>query len=216
MNHVQAKPVVEAAWRQVWGRDPTPLEALYAQAIASLETGYGQSGQFQKYAEQGQYNWGGIQSASKLQNGNECPPGWVYGVDQHPTCFRAFPTQEEAAAYFIHTLTKGRWPGVVDAMTGSPEDVARAMRTPAPPYYTGIDGTEDQKVAFYAGLIQKNIDAIAQNLPIPSVPGAPSGGGGGGSTFIRLVALGGLGYLAYQQGWLDGAIDALGSLRRRL
>src|SRR5882724_4254320 len=174
LDHVSAKPIVDAAWRKVHGRDPTPLESLYTQAIASLETGYGQTGQFGKYAAAGQYNWGGIQNAGKLVDGSSCPDGWVYGVDQHPTCFKVFPTQEDAAAYFVHTLTAGRWPGVVDAMAGSPEDVALAMRTPPPPYYGGVPGTEDDKVTAYASAIRNSIDAIKRNLPVPSIPGKGS------------------------------------------
>ncbi len=85
------------------------------------------------------------------------------GVDQGPVCFRAFPSDVEAAAYFISVLTKGHWP-VVAAMEGSPEDVARAMRVP-PAYYAGPAGTEDEKAAYYAKAITNAIHAIGSSPP---------------------------------------------------
>lgn len=166
MTHAEARRIIEAAWAKVHGRPPTPSEALYAQAIAYLETGYGRAGQFAKYAASGQYNWGNIE---KRRTGEDCPDGWVPGEDQGPVCFRAFPSDVDAAAYFIHVLTKGHWP-VVEAMTGSPLDVASAMRAP-PAYYAGPAGSEDDKRAYYAKAITNAIHAIGSEVPTAAAAG---------------------------------------------
>lgn len=193
MTHAQAAEIIRQAWRQVHGRDPTANEQDYAQAIAFLETQYGRGGQFAKMAAQGQYNWGALHGRGTPPN---CAPGSAPGIDQGSVCFLVFPSDVDAAAAFIRILTKTHWP-VVEAMQGTPEDVARAMRK-SPPYYTGTAATEDAKVAQYAGAIRNAIRAIGSE--------PPEAGGSGGSSFLWLLALGGAGYAAYRYGLLDGAL----------
>lgn len=201
MTHAEARRIIEAAWTQVHGRPPSASEALYAQAIAYLETGYGRADQFQKYAESGQYNWGNIERRRNAED--DCPDGWVPGVDQGPVCFRAFSSDVEAAAYFIRVLTKGHWP-VVQAMRGSPLDVASAMRA-SPAYYTGPEGSEGDKRAYYAKAITNAIHAIGED--------APTGAKVGFGALGLLVVLAG-GWTAYR--WYEGKplLPSLSSLPR--
>jgi hypothetical protein len=156
LSHAEARRIVAQAWQQVHGRSPTTNELNYTQAIALLETGYGRAGQFAQMAAQGQYNWGALER--RRPQGGECPPGTAPGQDQGDVCFLVFPSDVEAAAVFIRNLTKRHWP-TVQAMKGSPEDVARAMRV-QPAYYTGNPGSEESKVNYYASAIRNGVRSI--------------------------------------------------------
>lgn len=161
MTHNEARQILTEAWRQVWGRSPTDRELLYSAAIAFLETGYGRAGQFGQLAARGQYNWGALERRPSADG--TCPPGTAPGGDQGAVCFYVFPSDVAAASAFLKTLTKKHWP-VVEAMRGTPEDVATAMRV-FPPYYTGYANTESQKVADYAKAIRNAITAAGQDVP---------------------------------------------------
>ena len=163
VSHAQAREIVRTAWRLNHEREPTEGELLYAQAIALLETGYGRIGQFGAMAARGQYNWGALEGRRRPDG--SCPEGMVPGSDQGAVCFYAFDSDLHAATAFIRTLTKRHWP-VVQAMQGSPEDVARAMRVP-PAYYAGRSGTENDRVNAYAQGIRNKIREIGANVPTP-------------------------------------------------
>lgn len=168
-DHKNATPVIRDAWLKVWGREGTPKEILYSQAIASYETGYGRLNQFAQFAKEGKFNWGAEQR--KPNADGTCPPNFVLGKDQGNVCFYYFPSDVEAAAAFLKTLTKSPLrPDTVAAMAGTPEDVARAMRGPHPPqgaYYAGLPtDTEEQKIQRYADGIRaraKDIGAALSN-----------------------------------------------------
>lgn len=170
LSHLEAWQIVADAWRDEHGRSPTYNEALFTQAIALLETGYGRAGQFRALADRGQYNWGAMQRRPNADD--SCPPGTAAGTDLRSVCFFVYPTDREAARAFIRTLTKKHWPTVA-AMRGTADDLARAMRVP-PAYYHGYSGTEEDRVAAYAGAIRGSAAAIAQHVP-SSVPGAAGG-----------------------------------------
>lgn len=166
-DHVNATPIVRDAWRKLWKREGTPNEILYSQAIASFETGYGRIGQFAKFASEGKFNWGAEQR--KPNADGTCPPNFVKGKDQGDVCFYYFNSDVDAATAFLNTLTKSAArPAVVEAMAGSPEDVAKAMRGPNPPqgaYYAGLPNTtEEQKIQMYANGIRARSKAIATAL----------------------------------------------------
>lgn len=184
LSHRQAWDIIADAWRDVHGRSPTYKEALYALAIAYLETGYGRVGQFGALADRGQYNWGALERGRNADG--SCPPGTAPGSDVGSVCFYVYPSDRAAAAAFLRTLTTRHWP-VIAAMRGSPEDVARAMRVP-PPYYAGYADTEEGKVADYAGAIRARVAEIARQVP-STVPG--------GSWLPTLVVLGGLAAIGY-------------------
>ena len=163
LSHAQVREIVRDAWRLVHGREPTENELLYSQAIALLETGYGRTGQFAAMAARGQFNWGALERR-RLSDGS-CPAGTAAGSDVGPVCFYVYESDTLAAAAFLRTLTKRHWP-VVQAMQGSPEDVARAMRVP-PAYYSGLSGSEQDRINAYASAIRNSIRRIGANAPTP-------------------------------------------------
>lgn len=177
------------AWRDLYGQEPTDNQVLYAQAIAYLETGYGRAGQFGSLASQGLYNWGALETRRSADG--SCPAGTAPGSDQGSVCFYVYDSDEKAAKAFLHTLTQTHWPGVISAMSGSPEDVATAMRQP-PPYYAGLPNqTEAQKITAYANGIRNAIKAIGANAPTPNVLSPSS------STILTWLAVGGAVYGAW-------------------
>lgn len=193
LSHQQAREIVRDAWRLVHGREPTDNELTYAQAIAHLETGYGRIGQFAAMADRGQYQWGALERR-RLPDGS-CPPGTAPGTDLGPVCFYVYGSDTLAAAAFIRTLTRRHWP-VIQAMQGSAEDVARAMRVP-PAYYSGRSGSEQDRINYYASAITNHIRIIGAGSPTP-----PNGGGAAPSgavaftdprrALVAAVAVGGL------------------------
>lgn len=161
LSHGEAREIIEEAWQKVHGRSPTSGEVAYTQAIALLETGYGRAGQFANLAARGQYNWGALER--RRPAGEDCPPGTAAGTDQGQVCFFVFPDDVSAAAAFIRNLTKRHWP-TIEAMRGSPEDVARAMRV-SPVYYSGNPGSEESKVSAYANAIRNGLKSIGSAVP---------------------------------------------------
>lgn len=161
LSHAEARSILDQAWRRVHGRAPTAGELAYTQAIALLETGYGRAGQFAKMAEQGQFNWGALEQ--RMPASGICPPGTAPGIDQGNVCFLVFPDDVSAAARFVQTLTRRHWPVLQVMSSGSPEDVARAMRSP-PAYYTGPSGSEDTKVNYYASAIRNALSRIGTTV----------------------------------------------------
>ncbi len=164
MTHSEAADVIRKAWRAALGRDPSDSELLYSQAIAWLETNYGRAHPFDEWAAQGQFNWGNLERG-RLPDGT-CPPGLHEGTDSgDKRCFYVFPTDYDAAAAMLKLLTK-RWPGVVSAMEGDPEDVAHAMKQ-APAYYTATETA-------YSTALRNAIAAIRAGSPAPKTGPAPS------------------------------------------
>lgn len=161
LSHGEAREILQTAWRLNHGRYPTETELLYTQAVALLETGYGRAGQFGALAARGQYNWGALERR-RLADGT-CPEGTAPGSDVGQVCFYVFDSDLHAATAFVRNLTKRHWP-TVQAMQGSPEDVARAMRV-SPAYYSGYPGTEESKVNFYATAIRNAIRRIGATPP---------------------------------------------------
>ena len=171
LSHAEAANIIVQAWQRVHGRAPTHNELVYTQAIALLETGYGRTGQFGLLAARGQFNWGALERRRNADG--TCPPGTAAGTDLGKVCFFVFPDDATAAAAFVKLLTKGHWP-VIQAMRGTAEDVATAMRV-SPAFYTGFAKTESEKVKAYADAIKNSLKAIGVNSPAgPTGPtGAP-------------------------------------------
>jgi len=212
LSHAQARPIVIAAWRGIWGRDPTEREVVYSMAVAALETGYGRAGQFGQLAARGGYNWGALET--RPAEDGVCPPGTMAGTDQGSVCFYVYASDEEAARAFLRSLTQSfpaRASAIVAAMNnGDPIDVARAMRTP-PAYYAGTAATEEGKVQAYAAAIQNQLNQITGGgLPPPNTPAS-----GGGSSLLPWLALVGLvGAAAYLRE-NPGAVRKLARLYHR-
>lgn len=195
LSHSEARRIVQDAWRRVHGRNPSERETLYTQAIALFETGYGRVGQFSQLADRGLYNWGALHG--RMNSDGSCPPGTSPGVDLRQVCFLVFPSDVDAAAAYIQRLTKSHWP-TIDAMRGSPEDVARAMRR-RPAYYEGFPGSEESKVTTYANAIRGAVKGIGGNLQAASAETASAIV----PTLLLLGSLGAIGYtVAKQRRWI--------------
>lgn len=189
MTHAEARRIVEAAFRGVHGRSPSPSEVTYIQAVAWLENQYGRAGQFARFAAQGTYNWGSLHARGSPP---DCPPGSAPGFDQGNVCFQVFDSDEAAAAAFVRVLTKQR-PSVLAAMRGTPEDVAHAMK--ATGYYTAPEGA-------YAAAIRNAARTVGGTVPTVTR-----------GNVLFWAAVTGAGYYAYREGWLD---ELFRSLRRAL
>lgn len=161
-------PIARSAWEKVHGRAASENEVAFVLAIADLETGFGRIGQFAKFAAQGKYNWGALETRAQ---GGSCPAGTLPGNDLGSVCFYVYDSDEAAAKAFIWNLTANpkfaaRNAAVLAAMkTGDPTEVARAMRVQAP-YYSGYPNqSEEQKIAYYASAIRSHMPS---SLPVAS------------------------------------------------
>jgi hypothetical protein len=160
MDHNQAREILRNSWLKVQGRAPSESELSFSQAVAWLETGYSRAGQFGKMAALGQYNWGAVQ---RLPNPDgSCPTGMTRGKDAGNTrCFYAFSSDQEAADFFLKTLTKDFGRSVVVQAMNAPATasaVAQAMKQTG--YY-------EAAVSDYASAIQNALSAIGRNFPVP-------------------------------------------------
>jgi hypothetical protein len=172
MLHTEAREILRSAFQKVASRSPTDLELSYSQAVAWLETLYGRGGQFASIVAKGLHNWGALET--KRGSDGSCPPNTAAGRDVGDVCFYVYPTDEDAASAFLTTLlTANRTPGkspvqadMVQAMAGSPEDVASAMK--AHHYY----GTAREKDPNAAAAEEANYaSAIKNALASTSAPG---------------------------------------------
>lgn len=113
-SHEWARAIVNAAWRQVFGRDASTTEAQGVQAVASLETNYGRG--------QGVNNWGSVHAT-----GGACTSGTDTDANgkTYATCFRNYPSHAAGAADLIRTMVKSNVAGPL--RSGSASRVARAM-----------------------------------------------------------------------------------------
>ena len=195
LSHSEARKIVQDAWTRVHGRAPSERETLYTQAIALFETGYGRAGQFGLLSDKGLYNWGALHG--RINADGSCPQGTAPGTDIRRVCFLVFPSDVEAAAAYIQRLTKTYWP-TIEAMRGSPEDVARAMRK-SPAYYEGFPGSEESKIATYANAIRGSVKSIGGNLATASA----ETGNSLIPALLLLSSLGAIGYtVAKQRRWI--------------
>lgn len=159
MLHSEAAQAIRSVFPKAVGRAPTDLEASYCQAVAWLETFYGRGGQFAKLFSEGHVNWGALER-SKNADGS-CPDGTMLGSDVGTVCFFVYPDDLAAATAFVALLMTGsRSPGkppiqaIVDAMTGSPTDVAQAMKDGPYKYSAPVDS--------YAQAIATSLDVISK------------------------------------------------------
>lgn len=161
LSDKDANSIIRQAWKDVHGREPTDKEALFSQAIARLETGYGRIGQHGTLAEQGYYNWGNLE---KKPLGSRVPEEYQEGYDNgKKVWFRVFPSDLEAAKAMIATLTKRHWP-VVEAMKGAAKDVAKAMKV-APAYYEASEDSYANALEGAANHIRTKLNKEEPTLP---------------------------------------------------
>jgi peptidoglycan hydrolase-like protein with peptidoglycan-binding domain len=169
-THAEARVIIKDAFKHVFGREPTPLEAIFAQAVALHETGYGQAW---KGDGAGSNNWGAVQgtgNAGFFVHGDTHADGSKY-----TTKFKKYlSAQDGADDLIVQVYGKGR-PGVLDAATrGAFSDAVTAMRK---------GGYFEASLTSYTNAINTALKAIAEKLgdklpPLagPAPIGSPSSG----------------------------------------
>ncbi len=179
MNATDARATLLAAWRALFGAEPTPAELQTALAIARHETGWGAYKPFG-----GSHNWGAVQCCKPDASG-QCPPGSFLAKDSSPTdaggsvpyaiCFKSYPDDEAGARHFLEILAVKR-PAVRRALpTGSAVRVAEAMYDSH--YFEGFGKTREARIQGYATAVERNARAVASALGEPLlVTAAPPGG----------------------------------------
>lgn len=113
--HRQARGVISQAFENVLGRKGTPAELQYAQAVAWLETNYGQSW---KGAMAGSNNWGAVQCPLKSTGTENCtlhqdshPDGTTYQIG-----FKRYDSPVAGAEDVVRHVLKNR-PRTSEALT---------------------------------------------------------------------------------------------------
>jgi hypothetical protein len=168
-----ARAIIVLGFRQALGRNPTLLEAQFAQAVARGESGYGTGW---KDDGVGSNNWGAVQAGRP-----PCDPStsFIY-TDTHEdgtkyeSCFRRYDTPADGAAGFIKIMMKANVLAAANA-----GDI------------TGVSGSMRANHYFELGL-DKHIVALTRNLKAVTTAlnePMPSGGSSGGGAMI-LVGLG--------------------------
>jgi hypothetical protein len=168
-DHVRARAVLLAAFRQVMKREPTAIEIQAVQAIALHETGYGKLAAFP-----GSHNWGGVQIPGTW-GASECPEAGLLWKDSHPkpdgtdvvqsVCFRSYPDDVTGAIDLVRNVTKARPKTLAALATGDADQIAAAMY--AEHYYEGHGKTPAERVAGYAKGLARRAAEIAPSLGEP-------------------------------------------------
>ena len=150
LPHSQAREILREAYKRLFHRDPTDGELDFGLATAFFESGYGRAGsanwakpgQFARWASEGLYNWGALESGipgpegafNKFQAAGLNPVKKKGSDAGRPAYFYLFPSDVDAAQAFL--MTWGRPDTLKAAATGSPQSVAAAMRNHG--YYEGF------------------------------------------------------------------------------
>jgi len=195
LPHAEARSILQDAWTQLTGSAPSERELSFVQSIALMETGYGRIGQFEKFAANGQYNWGALEAA-RLPDGS-CKAGMVPGIDSgKQVCFLAFDSDVKAAKAYLWNLISNPYMAARTAATraalatGDALAVATAMKTSLGWYTTSIEA--------YRDMIVNGLKAIGAAPPAarPASAGFPwayaaLGIGGAAGAFWALKRFGG-------------------------
>lgn len=135
-SHTSARPVIVRAFRQVFRREPTLLEAQFAQGVACVETGGTYDDTYYVNRVTGEkifdsHNWGSMH----CHENPPCPPGCFEATDVGQSCFQRFDSVDGGVSAFIRTLyTRQRSVVLSAASSGDAMTVATAMKQTG--YYT--------------------------------------------------------------------------------
>jgi len=138
-THARARDILAEAYRAEFGREPSQGELDFGLATAYFESGYGRAGaatwaalgQFARYASEGLYNWGALQTSKASENTR---PGKDAGRVVH---FYVYRSDVDAARAFLRSWGGGRRGDVLAAAaTGDALQVSAAMKRHG--YYEGF------------------------------------------------------------------------------
>lgn len=177
-SHVQARALVNEAFKNVYGREATRNEAQFAQAVARIETNYGAAW---KDAGAGSNNMGAVQSGRP-----PCNPATSFEyTDTHPTsagsvpyriCFKKYPTPAAGMEGLIAVLYKQRPAVLAAAATGDIRAFSSAMYDTK--YYEGFGATREARIANHVKAITGVLVGITKALdePMPASEQRPFAG----------------------------------------
>ena len=190
ISDVSARTFIENAFKVVFGRAPTLLEAQFAQAVSRGESYYGQA--CYKNIPAGTttcntWNMGAVQcglppcSSSCFEATDHRGP--EHGSTAYQACFRKYASPDEGFTHFIQVLYKQRPKVLATANVG---DIANFSKTLRESHYFEL------ALSKHIAAMTKNLQAItkARNEPMPS--GGGSAGvaqGASAGAAIGLVAL---------------------------
>lgn len=190
MTHAEARKIIVAAFKAIFGRDPSRPEAQALQGIGWLETNYAQGW---KGAGKGSWNWGAIQRGKP-----PCDPntGFLY-TDTHPNpdgssttysiCFRKYATAEDGAQDLARVVYKSR-PRVLQAATrGDLWGVSAELY--ASRYYEGFGSTSQERIANHhkalLAAVGRQAKALTEPMPDGSLPPPPTLRRGSSGELVR-------------------------------
>ncbi len=184
--HKWASGIVNRAFRQVMGRQPTPAERQIVMAVSDLESSYGRGwGHGQSTGGQGSHNWGAIQTKSKKE------PSFSHGDSsaqgKYKTRFKVYPDDVSAAADVVSTLFKstrkqqlpdpeeeqrtlgGEIPGpgrgeLIEAAAQAGDTLAFSKAMWYTTYFEGTAPEFTQRIQQHAQGIQNRVNSIASAL----------------------------------------------------
>ena len=172
-SHAWARGIVKEAFVKALGRKPSEREIQAVQAIAFLETKYGQAW---SGAMKGSKNWGAVQASKpKIGEGGSyvCPIGTAPHGDSDPnigkyvTCFRVYETDVDGAADLIKVMfgrkpaATRRGPTIAQALkSGNIDKVSAAMWVNG--YYGGVKEAVRDRISDHASAIEGGVKASAK------------------------------------------------------
>lgn len=172
-SHAQAREWAHDGFVLQFQREPTLAEVQFVQAIALLESGYGQGW---KNDGVGSWNMGAVQAGRP-----PCNPETSFSyTDTHPNsdgtstpytiCFRKYPGPVEGMADVARILYK--------QMSIIPSSI-RAVSTQMyeKHYYEGFGATKEARINNHVKALTAGLEKITTALgePIPSAEGGPGG-----------------------------------------
>lgn len=172
-SETEARQWAEDGFKSALGRDPTLFEVQMLQAVARLETGYGQGW---KAAGQGSWNMGAVQAGMP-----PCGPNAFLYEDSHPNpdgtstkysvCFKKYSGPVEGMADVARILYKQMH---IDATTVWDFSTQMYERH----YYEGFGSTKEARIANHVKALTSNLKAITtklgEDMPPAGGPEAPA------------------------------------------
>ncbi len=229
-----ARQALEAAWPTVPGL-PAVTEASL-QMVQSVALGGEGSDGSGCWTNRGSappcpgvcHNWAGLQlpGSQTTHDGSvpTCPPGSAPCTDRladgspFGVCFKTYTSQAEGARDYLQRLLVTHGVGPVVG-SGNADLVARVMYESH--YFTGTQGTDEERIAAYAANVASAAERISTSLdePLLVTRGDPEGGASGAdvaSRALALAALGLVGWYGYRRGWHKKAATAARGLAARV
>ena len=210
-THATAREDLRRAYVDLHGREPSDGELDFGLAVAYFESGYGRAGaadwanlgQFARWASEGWYNWGALQSGTPGPDRRE-------GKDAgRKVYFYVYPSDFEAARAFLRSW--GKPDTLAAAATGSSSQVSAAMKRHG--YYEGfwvapgglVGGktkergfkeaanavdAEEKNILDYARALDRYRSVVVGPGGVPDPSPLPQGQGGAGTVVALLLVLG--------------------------